>query len=578
MRFPLLRCLAKAVVKHGIKFLCNLAPGGGVVYEFAADVWEDYHRDSREDALRAELEVLAQAPADQVHQQVEADVQAVAADQSPEVQQALTAYLTQVPAAIRRSLRRPSDPSGTTIPAALALSRPEDLMPFLPPRPPRFRPGDRPLPDVDLELEELVGVGGFGEVWKARQIYARSNAPVALKFCLNDDARKALENEVGALVRVMAHGSHPGIVPLLRTYLPANPPCLEYEFVEGGDLAGLIQELHGEGRMTPDAANRLFRDLVEIIAHAQRAEIVHGDLKPANILVRRGSDGKISLHVTDFGIGGLASAQAAQESRHPTRSRQELLTEAVRGAYTPLYASPEQMMRRRGEPADPRDDVHALGVIWYQFLTGDLAMMSVPPDWREQVEERGLSDNLVKLLAACIAPKAAKRPASAIALVEQLRAALPRSSKDEAAAAQETEITKARLRPEVKVHHEKPGPTPQQSGSRRRAENGAPPLHVQAALAKVQAANGNLVVALPRSNSNQASLLKLAAQKPGLTLAQLKAVFYDVPESETKTLAGDNFFNRMAKLGITTSNGKTGPIMVTEAGLEAIKAAGYFSN
>ena len=67
---------------------------------------------------------LAQAPAEQVLQQVEADVQAVAADQPAEVQQALTAYLTQVPAAIRRSLRRPSDPTGTTVPATLALSRP----------------------------------------------------------------------------------------------------------------------------------------------------------------------------------------------------------------------------------------------------------------------------------------------------------------------------------------------------------------------------------------------------------------------------------------------------------------------
>ena len=426
MRFPILRCLAKAVIKHGIKFLCDLAPGGGAVYEFSADILEDYRRAGRENALRAELEALAQAPADPVQQEVEAAVQAEAAGQPPEVRQALTAYLAQMPAAIRRSLRRPSDPSGTTMPANRALSRPEDLMPFLPSRPPRFRPGDRPLLGVDWELEELVGIGGFGEVWKARHVHLRHRAPVALKFCLDAAAAPALRNEAGVLDRVMRHGRHPGIVPLLNTYLSADPPCLEYEFVEGGDLAGLIQDLHGQERMTPELANRLFRYLVEVVAHAHSADppIVHGDLKPANVLVRRASDGKIGLRVTDFGIGGLAAAQAVYESRQPTRSRPELLTETVRGAYTPLYASPEQMMRRRGELADPRDDVHALGVIWYQLLTGDLGMMSVPPDWREQVEECGLSENLVKLLACCIASKAARRTASAIVLAEQLGAAL----------------------------------------------------------------------------------------------------------------------------------------------------------
>jgi serine/threonine protein kinase len=115
----------------------------------------------------------------------------------------------------------------------------------------------------------------------------------------------------------------------------------------------------------------------------------------------------------------------------------------VRGAYTPLYASPEQMTRRKGEPADPRDDVHALGVIWYQLLTGDLEMMSVPPDWRDQVEERGLSRELVKLLGACIASKAAKRPASAIALAEQLQAALSQSPKKGAEMVRKSEPAKS---------------------------------------------------------------------------------------------------------------------------------------
>src|SRR5689334_8118042 len=109
-----------------------------------------------------------------------------------------------------------------------------------------------------------------------------------------------------------------------------------------------MQELHNSGRMTPDLANRLILRLAETVAHAHRANppIVHSDLKPANILVRRGAGGEMELRVTDFGIGGLAAARAARQTRLASRSRQELMTEAVRGAYTPLYASPEQMKRR----------------------------------------------------------------------------------------------------------------------------------------------------------------------------------------------------------------------------------------
>jgi serine/threonine protein kinase len=426
MPFRLLQCLARAAAKNGVRFLASFVPGGAAVYDIAADALEHYRLDQHEGALRAEVQALAQAPPEQVRREVEGAVKAEAAGQSPEVREALTDYLGQVPDAIRRSLRRPSDATGTTLPPDLALRWPEDLARLLPPRRPRFKRGDCPLPGVDWELEELVGVGGFGEVWKARHTHLKSKPPVALKFCLDASAVAALRNEAGVLDRVMQHGRHPGIVPLLHTYLSADPPCLEYEFIAGGDLAGLIREQHGKGKMALGMPNRLFQRLAEIVAFAHRADppIVHGDLKPANVLVRRGIDNKVALRVTDFGIGGVAASQAAREKIQPTRSRQELLTEAVRGAYTPLYASPEQMARHKGEPADPRDDVHALGVIWYQLLTGDLGMMSIPSDWREQLTERGLGENLTRLLAGCLAPRAEKRPASAAVVASQLAALL----------------------------------------------------------------------------------------------------------------------------------------------------------
>jgi eukaryotic-like serine/threonine-protein kinase len=168
MHFRFLRCVAKAVVRNGVKLACGLVPGGGVVYEVAADAWEDYCQHGEKEALRKEIEALANASAEEVRQDVAAAVQAEAADQPQDDQQNLTNYLSQVPAAIRRSLRRPSDPIGLTVPVTLPLSRSEDLVSLLPSRLPRFKPGDQAEGIGDWELEELLGVGGFGEVWKAR--------------------------------------------------------------------------------------------------------------------------------------------------------------------------------------------------------------------------------------------------------------------------------------------------------------------------------------------------------------------------------------------------------------------------
>src|SRR5262245_42190538 len=84
--------------------------------------------------------------------------------------------------------------------------------------------------------------------------------------------------------------------------------------------------------------------------------------KPTNILVQFGDRGGLVFKITDFGIGSLAGA--------PGGSATGLnLPTVLQRAHTPLYASPQQI---QGAPPDPRDDVFALGVIWYQMLSGDL--------------------------------------------------------------------------------------------------------------------------------------------------------------------------------------------------------------
>ena len=415
----LLRCVGKAAVKHAVRALVGLVPMGREVYDMARDALDDYRGQKQEAELRRAASIAQVNPAE-ARQTAAQVTQEVAGDQPPEVQRALTTYLSQVPAAVRQSLRRPADPTGTTLPAGLSLKRPEDLLPFLPVRLPRFQPGDCPPGVGDWQLVELLGTGGFGEVWKARHLTLASRQPVALKFCLDAAAAAALRNEAQLLDHVMQQGRHPGIVPLLQTYLRADPPCLEYEYVEGGDLSALMQEQMARDAASPEFATKIILHIAKTIAFAHRLSppIVHRDLKPANILVQRNADGKVTLRVADFGIGGIAAAQVIRQETGRPQSREQSLPSAVRGAYTPLYASPQQ---RRGDPPDPRDDIHALGVMWYQFLVGDLtAERPGGRGWRKKLENRGMAAGLIDLLESCIDDDTSERPANAELLAAQI--------------------------------------------------------------------------------------------------------------------------------------------------------------
>ena len=420
--WAILKVVGKALVLRGGKFLLNAVSGGvlGEAVEVVQYAWEEWQKETgTEEARQASLQALAQAPIQEVRSHAAEVVQEVAADQPEAVRQNLVNYLTHVPATVRRSLRRASDPSGTTIPAGLVLRKADDLLALLPPRLPRFKEGDFPIANVDLELVELLGVGGFGEVWKARNPYQQNDPPVALKFCIDADAASSLRHEAALLDRVKSQGTHPGIVRLLRTYLRADPPCLEYEYVAGGDLGGVIQELHRTaGGVRPDKAAKLMLRLAEVVGFAHRLDppIVHRDLKPANVLVQKKDKG-IVLKVADFGIGGVAVGKAVAESRGDS-TKALLAATVARGSYTALYASPQQMA---GLPADPRDDVYALGVIWHQLLTGDLSKGRPGGSrWKERLTEKGLPATMVRLLEDCFEDDPEDRPKDAADLAVRL--------------------------------------------------------------------------------------------------------------------------------------------------------------
>jgi len=413
------------LLKYLAKALANVLPGGPLAVDFVVDVlpeackdaWELWSKDRSADERKADVEAVAQAGAEQIKEEVAEKVLEFAADKPQEVQETISFLLSQVPSMVRKSLRRPSEPTGMTVAPDREPKEAKDLLSFLPPRPPRFKSGDH---FGDWEIVKLLGVGGFGEVWKARNPHMPSRPPVALKFCLDSNAAKVLRNEAAVLDRVMREGKHPGIVELLHTYLNSDTPCLEYEFVDGGDLEEEIQAWHRyETAPKPEQIAEAVLQMADTVgfAHKLNPPIVHRDLKPANILAKRTSEGTTTFKIADFGVGGVAANQIRRESMLGTT--QGRLVSAVRGSFTPLYASPQQM---RGDQPDPRDDVYALGVIWYQMLTCDLNNgRPGGVKYKNRLTEMGMTPGMIELLGSCFEDEPEDRPDNAADLAQKIR-------------------------------------------------------------------------------------------------------------------------------------------------------------
>ena len=405
-----LQCVAEAAVQLGLRGLAEMVPGGGYAYLVAESALEKY-RARAATGDQADMAAIARAGTAEVAAAAAGVARATAGGLPEADRMRLELYLSQIPATVRRTLRRPSDPGGTTVPAGFTLSSPDDVLALLPPTSPRHRPGDSLTGKPDWVLERLLGTGGFGEVWLARHARLASLAG-AVKFC-RGRAAADLRHEARLIDRVMAAGSHPNVVGLVDACLDGEAPWLMYEYVAGGDLADLIGDwgdLQPAARWT--AAIRAFRDLVAAVAHFHGLipPIVHRDLKPANVL-RDAPAGR--LRVTDFGIGGVAARAAGVDG--PTTLAGRLPT-GLRSSHTPVYASPQQ---QDGAAPDPRDDVYALGVIGYQMFTGQIGA-GPGPDFAAELWEHAVPDTLSAILGRCMAVRPERRPADAAALLAEL--------------------------------------------------------------------------------------------------------------------------------------------------------------
>ena len=218
-----------------------------------------------------------------------------------------------------------------------------------------LNPGSRIGP---YEIVGPLGAGGMGEVYRARD--ARLGRDVAIKVlpaALASDAERLRRFEIEA--RAVAALNHPNILSIHDIGTHEGTPYLVSECLEGQTLR---QELAG-GPLPLRRAVEYGKELAQGLAAAHDKGIVHRDLKPENIFVTR--DGRIKI--LDFGLAKLVKPEGSAD-QGATLEAEPTSVGAVLG--TAGYMSPEQV---RGEPADARSDIFALGTILYEMLSGQRA-------------------------------------------------------------------------------------------------------------------------------------------------------------------------------------------------------------
>jgi hypothetical protein len=195
-------------------------------------------------------------------------------------------------------------------------------------------------------LEERLGAGGMGEVWRA--VDELLGRPVAVKAMLPSVARDPdFARRFVAEAKAMARVNHPAVASIHDYGQAGGLAYLVMELVDGESLA---QRLGRAGRLGAGETMRIVAQAADGLQAIHDQGIVHRDIKPANLLVRR--DG--SVVITDFGIARHADAGQLTASG------------AILG--TPSYLSPEQVM---GQPATPLSDVYSLGLTAYECLAGE---------------------------------------------------------------------------------------------------------------------------------------------------------------------------------------------------------------
>ncbi len=273
-------------------------------------------------------------------------------------------------------------------------------------------------------LLETIGKGGMGEVCLADDVML--DRRVALKFLaapLDDD--RALDHLLTE-ARAAAALDHPFICKIYEVAELSGRPCIVMEYVAGETLERRLRR----GAVPVPEVLRLSEEIAEALEAAHKRRLVHGDLKPANIIVTEGDHVK----VMDFGLSTrlpLAPEDEALDAGSVEATGVRLLIG------TPAYMSPEQAS---GAPVDRRSDIFAFGVLLYELLTGvqPFRRMTIDATLRSIVRDQPVDLHrhvpaLPTAIAGLVARMLEKDPAERYQSFGDVRLALRRLSSEVAA-------------------------------------------------------------------------------------------------------------------------------------------------
>ncbi|MFF0794495.1 protein kinase [Streptomyces spiralis] len=194
------------------------------------------------------------------------------------------------------------------------------------------------------QLQELLGRGAMGEVWRAAdQVLDRL---VAVKLLRAEEAADAERFRLEA--QTAASLNHPNVVAMYDFGSHQDQLYLVMEFVDGWSLA---QERSLRGRLDPREAAAIAAQMAAGLGAAHQHKVIHRDVKPANVMLTA----ERTVKIADFGIARFADAAAST------------LTATGKILGTADYLAPERAL---GRPAQPASDVYSLGCVLYQLLTG----------------------------------------------------------------------------------------------------------------------------------------------------------------------------------------------------------------